>query len=128
MTLNLIRVLLSAFVLAAGASASPIVYVLTGTATGTLGATPFSSAAFTVTSTADASQVFVASGSPPFQTFEVPASTSTIDIDGVGALTFTDATYWADPNGAGDIIFGDYALNKGSLASPSCLWVWSRTT
>ena len=119
---NMIRVLLLTVAVAACASAAPILFIFSGTATGNLGGVPFTSAAFTVTSTADTSNVFVAAGSPPFQTFAVLASSATIDITGVGTLTFTDQTYWSDPNGAGDIIFGDatrnagdYSLNRGIL-------------
>jgi hypothetical protein len=88
-------------------SAEPIYYTMTATATGTLGATAFSGAAITVTSVADTSGAFVASGTAPALNWENIASSSTITIAGIGTETFTDQTFWVDPNGAGDIIFGD---------------------
>ncbi len=87
--------------------AEPIYYTMTATATGTLGATAFNGAAITVTSVADTSGAFVASGTAPDLNWENIASSSTITIAGIGTETFTDQTFWVDPNGAGDIIFGD---------------------
>jgi hypothetical protein len=89
------------------ASAVPIYYTMTSTVTGTLGATPFTAAAITVTSVADTSGAFVASTNGPDDNWENIAFSSTIAIAGLGTYTFTDQTYWIDPNGAGDIIFGD---------------------
>ena len=80
---------------------------MTATATGTLGTTAFTGAAITVTSVADTSGAFVASGTTPDLNWENIASSSTITIAGIGTETFTDQTFWVDPNGAGDIIFGD---------------------
>lgn len=88
-------------------SAGPIYYTMTATATGTLGTTAFTDEAITVTSVADTSGAFVASGTAPDLNWENIASSSTITIAGIGTETFTDETFWVDPNGAGDIIFGD---------------------
>jgi len=97
-----------ALTLAAGAaSATPIFYTLTATATGTLGATPFTGTAITVNSVADTTGAFVASMSGSDSNWENIAFSSTITIAGIGTETFTDQTFWVDPNGAGDIIFGD---------------------
>jgi hypothetical protein len=89
------------------ASAVPIYYTMTSTATGTLGSTAFTNAAITVASVADTTGAFVASGTLPDLNWENIAFSSTISIAGLGTYTFTDETYWIDPNGAGDIIFGD---------------------
>jgi len=89
------------------ASASPIYYTMTATATGTLGTTAFTGAAITVTSVADTSGAFVASGTAPNLNWENIALSSTITIAGIGLETFTHQTFWVDPNDSGDIIFGD---------------------
>jgi hypothetical protein len=102
----LIRRLLM-FVSGCVAFANPITYTMTTTGTGTFGGAAFSGAAITVTSTADTSSVFVASGTPPDLNYEVIATLSTISIAGFATATFTDQTFWVDPNGSGDIIFGD---------------------
>ncbi len=107
-SLSRVLLLVFAFTLTATAvSAGPIVYTMTATATGTLGTTAFTGAAITVTSVADTSGAFVASGTTPDLNWENIASSSTITIAGIGTETFTDQTFWVDPNGAGDIIFGD---------------------
>lgn len=92
---------------ASAAIAGPITYTMNATATGSFAGTAFRDAAITVTSVADTSNVFVASGTPPDLNYEVIAFSSTISIAGFETATFTDPTYWYDPNGAGDIIFGD---------------------
>jgi len=93
--------------------AEPISYTMTATATGTLGATAFNDAAITVTSLADTSGAFVVSGTAPDLNWENIASSSTITIAGIGTETFTDQTFWVDPNGSGDIIFGDVDDTSG---------------
>jgi len=105
-----------AFMLAGTAvSAGPITYTMTATATGTLGSTAFTGAAITVTSVADTSGAFVASGTFPDLNWENIAFSSTIAIAGIGTETFTDQTFWLDPNGAGDIIFGDIDSSSPSF-------------
>lgn len=102
------------FALAASASYGvPIFYTMTATATGTLGSTPFTGAAITVTSVADTTGAFVESGVFPNQNWENIAFSSTITIAGIGTETFTHQTFWADPNGAGDIVFGDIDSSVG---------------
>jgi hypothetical protein len=62
-----------------------------------------------VTSLADTSSVSLVGS-----TYEVTAISSWISIAGIAGLpltTFTDPTYWADPQGSGDIIFGDLTIN-----------------
>jgi hypothetical protein len=89
------------------ASAGPITYTMTATATGILGHTAFTGAAITVTSVADTTGAFVASMNGPDNNWENIAFSSTIAIAGIGIETFTDQTFWIDPNGSGDIVFGD---------------------
>jgi len=98
----MIRFGLLVVLLARAAFCTPIVFTFTGTATGTLGTTPFTASAYTVTSIADTSAVSFAGGY-----YEVTAINSSISIAGLPLITFTDPMYWADPQGAGDIIFGD---------------------
>ena len=86
------------------ALASPITYTMTATASGTFAGTPFANAAITVTSVADTSQVFTTL--PPDAVYDVFPSSSSISIAGFATATFTDQTFWEDPNGSGDIIFG----------------------
>jgi len=92
-----------AVVTASAALAGPITFTLTGNVTGTLGGTAFTNAAMTVTSVADTSNVFFIA---PNNLYEVLAASSSISIAGLGTATFTDQTFWEDPNGSGDIIFG----------------------
>jgi hypothetical protein len=94
--------------------ANPVIYTMTSTASGTLAGTAFSNAAITVTSIADTSQVF-SFPSGIYTDYEVIADSSTIDIAGFAPATFSDQTFWEDPNGAGDIIFGDFAIGNGIL-------------
>jgi hypothetical protein len=98
---------------ASAALAGPITYIMNATATGTFAGTAFTNAAITVTSIADTGNVFVSSGTPPDVNYEVIASSSSISIAGFATATFTDQTYWYDPNGAGDIIFGDITGGLG---------------
>jgi len=77
---------------------------MTATASGTFAGTPFANAAITVTSVADTSQVFTTL--PPDAVYDVFPSSSSISIAGFATATFTDQTFWEDPNGSGDIIFG----------------------
>jgi hypothetical protein len=104
------KLMMAATFAAYAAFAGPITFTMTTTGTGTFGGTPFSSAAITVTSTADTGSVFIAGGTPPDVDYEVIALTTTIDIAGFAPATFNDQTYWLDPNGSGDIIFGDVGV------------------
>jgi hypothetical protein len=72
--------------------ASPILYTETGTMTGSIGATPFTAAAVTLTTIADTANItFITVG--PFLAYE-NAGTTTITIAGVGTATFTGADLW----------------------------------
>jgi hypothetical protein len=66
----------------------------------------FTNAAIRVTSVADTNDVFVF-GTIPNLIYEVLPASSSISITGIGIAMFTDQMFWEDPNGAGDIIFGD---------------------
>jgi MYXO-CTERM domain-containing protein len=93
--------------LSAGAACgTPITFTFVGTATGTLGTTPFTAASYTVTSSADTSDVLFTADN-----YWVTAISSSIDIAGLPSLTFTDPMFWADPQGAGDIVFGDLSTD-----------------
>jgi PEP-CTERM motif len=76
-------------VLGATSSASPIVYTLTTTATGTLGASTFTNASVTVTLTGDTANI--AFGPSPLNAALVNPGSATIDISGLGTSTFTDS-------------------------------------
>src|SRR5579872_1968244 len=69
------------------ASATPIVYTLRTTATGTLGASVFTDATVTVKLTGDTSNI--AFGPSPLNVFLVNPGGATIDISGLGTSTFT---------------------------------------
>jgi hypothetical protein len=91
---------------ARAALGTPITFTFMGTATGTLGTTPFTAASYTVTSFADTSDVIFAN-----DTYSVTAISSSIDIAGLPLISFTDPMFWADPQGAGDIVFGDLSTD-----------------
>ncbi len=87
----------------------PIMFTFQGTATGIMGTTRFTAASYTVTSFADTTAVNLVPG----DTYEVTTISSTISIAGLPIATFTDPMYWSDPQGAGDIIFGDQSIGSG---------------
>jgi hypothetical protein len=87
--------------------AGPITLTFSGVATGTLGTTSFTAQPFTVSSTGDTSAVFITPGPD----YNLPAIGAVINIGGFSPATFTDATSWLDPQGSGDMIFNDAALN-----------------
>jgi hypothetical protein len=72
------------------ASASPITYVETTTATGTLGGVAFTNAAVTVTLVGDTSNIVP--GPSPFGSFLINPGITTIQIAGFQLATFTDLT------------------------------------
>ena len=75
------------------AHAAPITYVQTGTASGVIGATPFTDVFVTLTLTGDTNNVVPELFGPFNCTFcYVNEGTVTIDIPGVGTATVTDAT------------------------------------
>jgi len=84
-----IAVVLAAIGILAGvASAGPITYVETTTATGSLGGTAFTDALLTVTLVGDTSNI--APGPAPFGAFLVNPGSATIKIAGLPIATFTD--------------------------------------
>jgi hypothetical protein len=93
------------------AAGSPIVLTFSGTGTGILNGTAFD-ATFTVTSLGDNAKVFAMGA-----TFNIPVSSSTIAIQGFPIAIFSGPTFWADPQGAGDMIFANSALNDGNFTS-----------
>jgi hypothetical protein len=98
--------------------AGPITYTFTTTGTGTLAGAAFTDAAITITSNADTSDVVsYLSGTEVFDNF--PTST-TLNIAGFAPATFTDPTFWEDPNGSGDIIFGIVDTPTGFAFCTGC--------
>jgi len=73
------------------AAAAPITYTLTGTMTGSLGGTGFSSAAFEISVMADTDSIWVWNGSesgwPIYENVSNPGDSS-IYIDGIGSTVF----------------------------------------
>jgi hypothetical protein len=91
------------------ASATPITYTFSGTASGTLDATSFTNALLTVTATGDTSAVFAnCFGNPGIFCFN--PSPATIRIAGIGSMTVTGPTYIFDNNNSGVAGFGDLTL------------------
>jgi hypothetical protein len=99
--------------------AGPITYTFNTTGTGTLAGTPFANAPITVTSVADTSEVVVSGSSPDF-VYDIYPAITTIDVGGFAPATFTDPTFWEDPNGSGDIIFGIVDTQAGVASCNSC--------
>lgn len=116
-TTRLLQVVFVATLMGNVARAGQITFTMTASVTGTLGSTPFTDALLTITSVADTSNVFVAGGSSPNFIYELNATSSTVSIAGVttpgSPATFTGTTFWEDPNGSGDIIFGDASGGSG---------------
>src|ERR1700722_1720801 len=81
------------------AQAQPIIYTISGVGSGSLGGNSFSNAPFTITAAADTSQIVT--GSATF--FEVPNSSASIFISGLGTATFTSTSTFANnsPGGVG---------------------------
>ena len=75
-------------ILGAIASAAPITYTLSTTATGTLDTLPFTDALVSVTLTGDTSNV--TAGPPPFTDVLVNPGRATVSVSGIGTGTFTD--------------------------------------
>ena len=87
MRVRMVAVAVAGFLLGGVAFAVPITYSFQGTGSGTIGATPFSGASFTITVTADTDGITAYAPGILYN----PAITSTILIAGVGTATFTDA-------------------------------------
>ena len=92
------------------AAASPVIYTLTGIGTGSLGADPFSDASFTITSTADTSDITESVG-----VFSVSDSLATLFVSGLGTATFTIPTMTVD-NTAGAAAISAPVQNMAILA------------
>jgi hypothetical protein len=75
-------------ILGAIASAAPITYTLSTTATGTLDTLPFTDALVSVTLTGDTSNV--TAGPPPFTDVLVNPGSAIVSVSGIGTGTFTD--------------------------------------
>ena len=77
------------------AQATPITYTFSGVGTGNLGGNPFNNASFTITSTADSSQI----ANPSSGLFRVSDLTATIFVSGIGNGTFNISTVNVDNQG-----------------------------
>jgi hypothetical protein len=71
------------------ALAAPITYTLSTTATGTLGASPFTDALVSVTLTGDTTNV--TAGPPPYTDVVVNPGSATVSVSGLGTGMFTDS-------------------------------------
>lgn len=91
---RILVVLAATGILGGIASAAPITYTLTTTATGTLGASPFTDALVSVTLTGDTSNV--TAGPPPFTDVVVNPGSATVSVSGLGTGTFTDSIVIVD--------------------------------
>jgi hypothetical protein len=70
------------------AQAAPIIYTLTGEASGTIGNTSFTNADIVLTATADTNNTEILTDPEiPFEAFATPFNTFTINIEGVGTAT-----------------------------------------
>jgi hypothetical protein len=92
------------------ARAAPVTYEFTATGSGSLGASTFTNAAFTLTSTADTSQVTSSGG-----VFEVPDLTATVSVAGLGTATFTTPTINVDNQPLARAGFSDPIQNLAIL-------------
>ena len=87
-TIALLCLCLSMSAVATDAQAGPIRYTLSAIGSGSLGGTPFSLVPFTITATAESSQI-----SNPFIGFyKVPTTNATVAVSGFSTATFTLAT------------------------------------
>jgi hypothetical protein len=93
------------------AAASPVIYTLSGIGTGSLGADPFSDASFTITSTADTSDI-----TESLDVFSVSDSLATLFVSGLGTATFTIPTMTVD-NTAGAAAISAPVQNMAILAN-----------
>jgi hypothetical protein len=86
------------------ALAAPITYTFTGTGTGTVGATPFTNAAYTITLNADTTNI-TSFG----VTFQNVASSATMTIAGIGTATITPSVGVFDNQGNSTIGFQNFS-------------------
>jgi hypothetical protein len=111
---------------APAAIATPITYVFSGPATGTLNGTPFTDTNVTVTATADTANIVLADPGIPC----VPATSVVVNITGVGAVTATAAnvvfdnqstSVWGTTNGTCAAAAGDWIDQDNALAATYAL-------
>jgi len=101
-----VRWILALLIPGATAFGGPILtYTFTGTATGMIGSTPFTSAALTVSGTADASAVTCSAG---ICGLDLAAGVASFTIGGIGSGTFSDASYFFDNQNNGGAGFGEF--------------------
>src|SRR5579862_1176439 len=84
---SLVAILAVTYILGGVASAAPITYTETLTASGTLGGTTFTDALVTVTLTGDTSNV--TAGPVPHTDVLVNTGSATVSVSGIGTGTFT---------------------------------------
>ena len=98
------------------ANADAITYTETGTATGSIGATNFTTALVTITFAGDTSNVSGASG-----LFSNPVGTATVTIGGIGTFAFTDSLYVFDNQPFSVVGISDSTLNDilDTIGSPA---------
>ena len=100
---------------AAQAIAAPIMYRLSATGTGQLGATPFTATPFTITSMADTSQI-----TSPFPAiYRVVTTSAVVAITGFPSATFTNPTTNVANNSNSSVGFSDPGQNLAILFSGS---------
>ena len=96
---------------AASAQGTPILYTFSSIGNGSLGTSSFNSAPFTITSTADTSQIVnLGSG-----IFEVPDLTATVFVSGIGSGTFSISTINVDNQNNSGVGFSDPNQNLAIL-------------
>jgi hypothetical protein len=88
------------------ANADTITYTESGTATGSIGATNFTSALVTITFAGDTTNVTGASGF-----FTNPVGTATVSIGGIGTFAFTDSLFVFDNQSFSVAGISDATLN-----------------
>jgi hypothetical protein len=85
------------------AQATPIIYTFSGIASGALGAHSFNNASFTITATADTSQITSLGAGIP----DVPDTSAAISISGIGSGTFSISTINVDNQSIPAVGFSD---------------------
>jgi hypothetical protein len=91
---------------ATAAFCTPVTYSFSGIASGTVGVTAFNNVTFNVTSFADTSLVTLIGS-----TWQVQATSTTLNIAGFSPITFAGSTFWGVPQGSSDVIFANSAIS-----------------
>jgi hypothetical protein len=112
-----LRLLTVAAIFSLQATAGPIVYTFTTTATGTLGGTPFTNAPLVVTLSGNTPGI--TSGPSPYTTFLINPGPATLIVGGLGAATLTDpmvavSTYTGTLDGENAVFVVDNAPGNGT--------------